>query len=247
VTELDPTQASIVADELAILQKVANHLYELAQQDQVPAKTDAAGSSYGEQMVSLRDQVGEARLEDVPALVAQMLQIASLMEGSRPKANVALDANSPYFGHLKLSEKGKQRDVLVGKQSMVSKGAGVAIVDWRNAPISRLYYCYHEGDEYEEEIAGRLMTGTVDARRSVSIAKGELKGIRCPQGTLTIHDHHWHAHENSEGPELKGGAGVAARPPVAGKKDWAPHMDRFAPTSIWLRSPRSLTPRNSTP
>ena len=32
---------------------------------------------------------------------------------------------------------------------------GVSIVDWRNAPISRLFYRYEQGDEYEEEIAGR--------------------------------------------------------------------------------------------
>ena len=31
------------------------------------------------------------------------------------------------------------------------------IVDWRNAPISRLYYRYNEGDEYEEEFDDRCL------------------------------------------------------------------------------------------
>ena len=37
--------------------------------------------------------------------------------------------------------------------------SNVQIVDWRNAPISRIYYRYEEGDDYEEEIAGRRVEG----------------------------------------------------------------------------------------
>ena len=35
---------------------------------------------------------------------------------------------------------------------------GVQIVDWRNAPVSRLFYRYEEGDAYEERrvLAARL-------------------------------------------------------------------------------------------
>ena len=32
---------------------------------------------------------------------------------------------------------------------------GVQIVDWRDAPVSQIYYRYEEGDDYDEELAGR--------------------------------------------------------------------------------------------
>ena len=42
-----------------------------------------------------------------------------------------------------------QRDVLLGKRTYLSPEGDVRIVDWRNAPISRIFYQYGEGDDYE--------------------------------------------------------------------------------------------------
>ena len=74
--------------------------------------------------------------------------------------------------------------MLVGKRGFIDRQSNVQIVDWRNAPVSRIYYRYEEGDDYEEEIAGRRVEGIVEARRNVSIARGNLRRIGTPQGTF---------------------------------------------------------------
>lgn len=93
-----------------------------------------------------------------------------------------LDARSPYLAHLTLTENGRDRDVLIAKGSAVDRRLPVNIVDWRNAPISRLYYEYEQGDEYAEEIAGREREGTIAARRTVDIRGGVLQSV--DDGTL---------------------------------------------------------------
>ena len=75
-----------------------------------------------------------------------------------------VDVKCPYFGHLKLTSGGKQsRDVLIGNRGFVKAGAKIAIVDWRNAPVSRIYYTYEEGDDYEESFGGKQVEGLVEA------------------------------------------------------------------------------------
>ena len=68
--------------------------------------------------MALRDEIGEARLEDVPALVAQMerLQEVSLTPRATCRRSWSIPA-SPYFGHLRLREQvagrgAVERDVL---------------------------------------------------------------------------------------------------------------------------------------
>lgn len=88
-----------------------------------------------------------------------------------------LDAATPYFGHLVLEEKGAQRQVLIAKGSAVDSRLPVNVVDWRNAPISRLYYDYDEGDEFSEVIAGRTREGDIVARRTLDIRGGVLQSV----------------------------------------------------------------------
>jgi DNA helicase-2/ATP-dependent DNA helicase PcrA len=88
-----------------------------------------------------------------------------------------VDRKSPYFGHLRLEEGGKRRDVLIGARSFVEPGSGVQIVDWRNAPVSRLFYRYEEGDAYEERLGDKLVEGEVIARRTVAIVDADLRRV----------------------------------------------------------------------
>src|SRR5690606_2943389 len=62
--------------------------------------------------------------------------------------------------------------------------AGVRIVDWRNAPVSRIFYRYREGDAYEETLGDQPVEGEVLARRTVTVVEGELRKVSCPQGTF---------------------------------------------------------------
>ena len=145
-----------------------------------------------------------------------MTRLAALRGRLGGSKMAPIDLASPYFAHMRLREHGKSRDVLVGKRGFIDRQSNVQIVDWRNAPVSRIYYRYEEGDDYEEEIAGRRVDGMVEARRNISINKGTLRRIGAPQGTF-IKDARgqWLQAVGTMQPVLHGGQGKAARPVVA--------------------------------
>ena len=86
-----------------------------------------------------------------------------------------LDPTSPYFGHLILEEDDRTRQLLIAKGSAVDSRLPVNIVDWRNAPISQIYYEFEEGEEFYAEVAGREREGIVAARRTLDIRGGVLQ------------------------------------------------------------------------
>ena len=167
------------------------------------------------ELVELRDAVGEAKAEDLGPLVEQMTRLAALRSRLGGSRALPIDVASPYFGHMALSERGRVRDVLIGKRGFIDRKEHVQIVDWRNAPVSQIYYRYEEGDDYEEEIGGRALEGEVVVRRNVSIAGGVLRRIGAPQGTF-IRDTSgvWHEAEGEAQPVLQGGQGKALRAPA---------------------------------
>jgi DNA helicase-2/ATP-dependent DNA helicase PcrA len=136
-------------------------------------------------LIELRDALAEAKPEDQGSILEQMHRIEALSRQRGKGDTPPVDRKSPYFGHMRLEESGKRRDVLIGARSYVEPGGGVQIVDWRNAPVSRLFYRYEEGDAYEERLGDRLVEGEVLARRTVAIVDGELRRVAAPQGTYT--------------------------------------------------------------
>ncbi|MBI4702497.1 MAG: ATP-binding domain-containing protein [Deltaproteobacteria bacterium] len=171
-------------------------------------------------LISLRDQLATARLEDVPALVTQMQQVQAILDQRARHVVESVDPDCPYFGHLRLDEAGRGcRDVLVGKATYLDPRHDIRIVDWRHAPISQLYYRYAEGASYEEEFGDREVQGRIVARRTVTIAQGELVRVACPQGTL-VRDAagHWRRVPGRSA-HLAGGEGVAVRPDQYYRRD----------------------------
>ena len=218
--DLTDPERTIVGEEQRILQRVANTLAaRMAAEEQAPQKVRHQ-ADYTKDLIELRDQVAEARLEDVPALVSQMLQAAALASEAKPTHQSKVDLRSPYFGHLKLKEQGRERDVLIGKGGTIQRDAGVVIVDWRHAPISQLYYKFDEGDDYEEFYGGEERVGEVVTRRTVSIKEGNLKRIRCPQGHFFKKSDTWDALDQQTAYQMRGGAGISAPPkkPKKGKQ-----------------------------
>ncbi len=207
---LDPAteEGRILEEERGLLRAV---LIQLAK-DQLDRANEA---EYDQDLVALRDQIADARLEDVAPLVAEMYRMQALGAANGKGRDLPVDGSSPYFGHLKLDDGRKIRDVLIGNRGFVKAGSPVSIVDWRHAPISRIYYCYDEGDEYEEEFGGRTVQGKVVARRTVHIVGGELRRVSWTGGALVRRRGAWTALGGDSVPTLAGGAGVAARPPAA--------------------------------
>jgi DNA helicase-2/ATP-dependent DNA helicase PcrA len=202
--EQDAEGSRIVREELRLLATVQKALDAASGADASAAKGRAADDA---RLLELRDDVAVAKPEDLPALFEQMHTLGALRAQRGRSASGFVDRSSPYFGHLRLEEAvddergsraaprpgskpaarpSRRRDVLIGARSYVDSGEGIRIVDWRNAPVSRIYYRYAEGDDYEELLGNRVVEGLVVARRGVSIVGGRLARVSAPQGTFVL-------------------------------------------------------------
>jgi len=201
----DPDLERITGEEERCLAKVSDHLENRVRE--VPK----VGADYDAQLLDLRDQIATARLEDVPPLLEQMERLHILSTRRREAVEVHVDPKSPYFGHLALEEGGKKREVLIGRGTYLDTKSGVRIVDWRDAPVSRLFYRYEEGDDYDEVFGEREVSGVVTTRRSLTIVDGALRRISAPQGSFARRANgEWRRLEGNA-TKLAGGAGTATR------------------------------------
>jgi DNA helicase-2/ATP-dependent DNA helicase PcrA len=100
---------------------------------------------------------------------------------------------NPYFGILEIKDDDLgYKSYCLGRQSFFDNRNQVLVIDWREAPISRLYYEYEAGEEYEEEIRGRERSGTISVKRQVDTGGSELRKIM-EKGVLLVRreDNSW--------------------------------------------------------
>ena len=219
---------AIIAEEEALLARVQATL-ETARR-KASGGVDTRGLVA--QLQVLRDDVASASVADLPHLFAQMNQTRSLME--RQETARLPDTQAPYFAHLRLDGTSGPRDYLLGRTTFADVGAGVRIIDWRFAPVARVFYCYEEGDAYEEYFGERLAEGTVETRRLVVIERGVL--TRIISGPLALErtaDGAWHSVGLDVTTLQSGGAGTAARPEFLGTgKGTRRREDAFGVTAL---------------
>jgi DNA helicase-2/ATP-dependent DNA helicase PcrA len=202
----------IVEEELALLARVSSLL------ERLPERASPAEAPLVQELERLREQlVARPDGKDALALREQWHRHASLLRQLRASREAPrVDPRSPYFAHLRLLEDGAERDLCLGRATCVEQG--VRIVDWRNAPVSRIYYRYEQGDDYEEGFAGRVHAGRVLARRSVVIREAALERVEAPEGVFTSASAAggaWRREERRTG-RLAGGEGAALRAHAVG-------------------------------
>ncbi|MES1208809.1 MAG: DNA helicase UvrD, partial [Pseudomonadota bacterium] len=73
-------------------------------------------------LIELRDALAEAKPEDQGSILEQMHRIEALSRQRGKGDTPPVDRKSPYFGHMRLEENGKRRDVLIGARSFVEPG-----------------------------------------------------------------------------------------------------------------------------
>ena len=194
---------AVVVEEIELLKRVQNHV-------QKGRSRRNLGMDYDQELISLRDAIAEAKPEDVPPLVEQMTRLQSLAAQRGLGEDIPVDPDCPYFGHLCLQEQKEKRDVMLGKHTYLSPENGIRIVDWRNAPVSRIYYSYDVGDEYEEIFGGRLRQGAVVSRRSVTIVDGAVKRVAEADRIYSLRRGRWQILD-PESSMLAGGQGTSIR------------------------------------
>jgi DNA helicase-2/ATP-dependent DNA helicase PcrA len=199
-SDLELACAEVVGEEEALLKRNLERLAKPRPETQI----DVDGIV--REMDTLRDQMRDADHDERPGMLMQYERLGHVLEQAGKSVDLnKVDPNRPYFGHMRLEENGKVRDVFLGKATRLDNG--LRIVDWRHAPVSRIFYRYAEGDEYDEDFGDREVGGEVLVRRTLAIQGGELKRVQSPQGMFQRKpDGTWNA-QDASGPTLAGGAG----------------------------------------
>lgn len=202
--DAEATVPEAVADELAQLERVSQTLRTMVAR--------SPRGDYGRELLMLRETLSDERQwEDRASIVEQMTHLKRLQGHLQRYPDGAVDPTSPYFGHLRL-ETDDQRvmDVMIGKQTFIR--GDTRIVDWRHAPVAGVFYQYRAGDDYVMDVGDGEVEGEVLARRTVTIAGGELRRVACGETSYVGTDGLWSL--DVPRAAMRGGAGTAVRPNV---------------------------------
>ncbi len=204
VTNLTEDDLAIVREEEALLDAVRRAL-RLARTSGAVDTAPIHG-----RLRHLRDEAARASVSDLPAIFDQLHSHQAL--AAHRFGQTLPDERSPYFARMRLREGSAARDVLLGHASFIDPHGGVTVIDWRHAPVSRIFYNYRQGDEYEEKLPGRTATGVVEVRRVVTIEDGRLIRITMADGALVRDGGDvWRREGPRALPRLAGGQGSAER------------------------------------
>lgn len=204
---LSPAAQAIVEEEEALLARVGVVLEEARGRSQINDR-----SLLEDRLRDLREEAGAAPDKELPTLLAEMAQVQAVM--NRRVVGEIPPAAAPYFAHLKVRTKDGVRDYLLGRATFADTRQDIRIVDWRYAPIARLFYAYREGDEFEEQLPGGWTEGVIEARRVLVIDQGKLTRVLAGPLTLRRGEQGWHEGDSAQA--LGGGAGSAVRAGVLG-------------------------------
>lgn len=167
---LSPEACAIIAEEEALLARVLDALDAAG-----PRATVHDREAY-DTLTRLRDDAMSTSHDDLPGVLHELAVRHTLVTRTRETTLPSRDA--PYIGHLRLVEDGKSpRDYCLGSGTLSSGPSGVRVIDWRVAPIAEVFYRYREGDEYEEALPGRIVTGVVAVRRLIVIEASTLRRV----------------------------------------------------------------------
>jgi DNA helicase-2/ATP-dependent DNA helicase PcrA len=197
----------IVLEELTALETVIARLAE------IPPSKAANQAPIIRELDRIRERLlsGDEN-KDLSTLTEQFNNQSAILNQLQAAGQaISVDAASPYFAHLRLEEQGRQRDLYLGRTTCLKKG--VRIIDWRDAPISKIFYSYRQGEAFDEEISGRERQGAVIARRMLLIRDGVLERIQAPEGDFRLDAHEptgW-SRGSLGSPRLSGGESAALR------------------------------------
>ena len=182
IENLSVEQNTILEEEQQLLIKVKQGLLMHTAEE----KKGEISKSQLENIIELRDSLSETLPEDVPAIMSQMESMVLLhsQQDSSHNKDINFNLDTPYFAHIRLRENKRERDLLIGNQNCFSTHLPCSIVDWKNAPISQIFYRYREGEEYVEDIGEREIEGELLTRRMLLIENGILMRINWPGGVL---------------------------------------------------------------
>lgn len=139
---------------------------------------------------SLTAQIVSTRRDEDRALLASDEAVAHGMRSLQKDETEQLEKiiKEPYFGRLIVDEeingKTKKLEYRIG----LRENSECRIIDWKRAPVAKLFYEYREGDDYSEEILGKERYGQISLRHQVTIKESELLRVSCRHGNFERKD-----------------------------------------------------------
>ena len=108
--------------------------------------------------------VNESNFEERQPLISDEAVAHKVSDIRKESDNVLEELiEEPYFGRVVTSEDdGNEVSFKIGRKSNIEAG----IVDWRNGPISGLFFNYKQGEEFFETINERERCGQIKTRRT---------------------------------------------------------------------------------
>jgi DNA helicase IV len=204
--ELHASARTVIAEEEALLARVLDTLKKA--HEKASRKLEEGDLRSADALRALREEAAVTSADDLPGVLHEMSVRQRLLE--RPSEAPLPDLRSPYLAHLVVQEGTGTKHYLLGNTTFLDPASNVRIVDWRVAPIAKIFYAYREGDEYEESFPGREAEGEVKVRRIVVIADGVLTQILGDGIALTrLPDGRWTSPERAALALRAGGGGSA--------------------------------------
>lgn len=161
-----------------------------------------------EETIGIRSQQG-AEDTDLPMLHEQMHYQLSL---AARKTSPLPSKEAPYFAHLLVEEQQRIKQYLLGYYSFISSHTDVSIVDWRNAPIAKIFFEYRQGEDYEVELPGRTAQGVILQRNILTIQEGKLVCIQNDLHKFTLDKQGvWRKQDPRDFLQLSGGQGTTVQ------------------------------------
>jgi DNA helicase II / ATP-dependent DNA helicase PcrA len=185
--EISPEAAKAIKEEELVLERV---------KDSLGAQLQASTTHFQSENARARELTSElvaATREEDKALLASDEAVAHAMSHKKAADIEVLRKlqKKPYFARFMVSEKDGQSIREHEYKLGFAANPDCRIIDWRKAPISRLYYNYKEGDEYCEQIMHKERSGVVTLRNAVDIEHGRLHKLSCRHGSFVHTSHGW--------------------------------------------------------
>ncbi len=184
---LSSQEIEVITEEKQILAKTYESL--ISQQSENSTKYIVEKHRAREltvQLVSTRRPEDKAQLASDEAVSHQLRD----MKGSDSTVLESL-LDCPYFARVVLEENSNGKPRKIEYKIGHHANPDCRIIDWRKAPLSKLYYEYQEGDDYAEEIQKQYREGKVLLRNTVEADRDVLKSLVSSKGAFRYEGNEW--------------------------------------------------------
>lgn len=156
-------------------------------------------------MEALRLEAKYCKADDLPGIMDQMNNLHNLIvKFSRPLK--LPDGASPFFGHMRIFQDKKEKDIYLGHVSLMHEQMKFKIIDWKRAPLAKVFYQYDEGDDFDFDVEDRTVEGQILEKSVITIVNGKLYRIDRNDETYVKKEGKWTS-SNEEKVHLSGGQG----------------------------------------